>query len=428
MSASHVFPRVIEWSSTGVLAYDAGTRQLMNASNLAEMSTKFGGGPVLMSVSRRSTFVKAVRVPNAGANEIKLILQTQMMDMFPVSLNELAYSFRLTDDVTPEGRLAIVAAMREVDLKALFAEAKEAGFKVERVVPAGFGSLLLAESLGHRDAAIVQKTAEGLSIDVLSGGELRYSRIAPLPPSAQLIDAEIGRTFAAVNLPCAPTIAAGGLEFPDADTISAIPSIEALATMPLDRLGINIETRESVEKREKVATANRSRLAILMCASAALVVALVWLDRADQAEVAQRGTAAWNGKLTKLRTERKKAQATLETTQKLADTTKRAFEPAQRVSDIFTTVTNHVPKSVWLTSVTFDRGKLMFIRGTATDSAGVGDYLGALTTEPRLRSVTLTFANNGEIDKTPVVQFSIQGFPVGNLPLVEAKKKGAVKK
>ena len=427
MSTPNVYPRVIEWSSTGVVAYDVVTRQLTSASNLADLSASFSGGPVLMSVSRRSTFVKAVRVPNAGANEIKLILQTQMADMFPVPLSELSYSFRLTDDVSPEGRLAIVAAMRETDLKTLLAEAKEAGFKVGRVIPAGFGSLLLAESLGQRDSAVVQKTAEGLSIDVLSNGELRYSRVAPLPPNAQLIDAEIGRTFAAVNLPCAPTIAAGGLDFADADTISAIPSIEALATMPLDRLGIDIETREAVENREKAALNKRTRLAVLMCASAVLLMTLVLVERSDKAAEAQMGTARWQRILTGLRNDRKKAETAQNTTLKLGDTIKRAFEPAQRVSDVFTVVTNHVPKGVWLTSLTFERGKVMYIRGTAVDSAAVGDFLAALTTEPRLRNVTLAFATNGEIDKTPIVQFSIQGFPVGNLPLADAKKKGAKK-
>ena len=107
----------------------------------------------------------------------------------------------------------------------------------------------------------------------------------------------------------------------------------------------------------------------------------------------------------------------------LADSIKRAFEPAQKASDVMTLIANQSPKGLWLTGITFERGKTTFVRGTSKDSAGVSDYLQALTTEERLRDVKLVFANNGDIDKTPVVQFSIQGFAVGNLPLVDAKKK-----
>jgi len=427
MSSGQIFSRVVEWSSSGVVAYDAATRQLTSAASLAELAGIFGGGPILVSVSRRTTFVKAIRVPNAGVNEIDLILQTQMTGMFPVALNELAYSFKLTDDITPDGRLAIVAAMREVDLKALLAEAKEAGFKVERVVPAGFGSVLLAESLGQRNAAVVQRTQEGLAIDAIVDGNLRYSRVAPMPSSAASIDAEIGRTFAAVSLPSAPSIAAGGLEFPDADTISAIPTIEALASMSLDRVGINIETREAVEKQRRAETSKRGRLAVLLGAAAVLMATLVTVEYADSAAVVQSSDAKWMGRITKLRNQLKKDQKTLADTSKVADSVTRAFSPAQRAGDVLTVISNYTPKGLWLTGLTFERGKMLFVRGTATTSAAVSDFLQGLTTEPRLRDVKLVFATNGDIDQTPVVQFSIQGFPVGNLPLVDAKQRGTKK-
>ena len=104
--------RVVEWSPTEVVAYDHGTRQVVRAANFVELAKSMPGGPVIAAVSRRASFLKAVRLPNAGAAELDLILHTQMTTMFPVPLHELAYSYRLSNDVTDEGRLTIVAAMR----------------------------------------------------------------------------------------------------------------------------------------------------------------------------------------------------------------------------------------------------------------------------------------------------------------------------
>ena len=131
--------------------------------------------------------------------------------------------------------------------------------------------------------------------------------------------------------------------------------------------------------------------------------------------------------LGKLRKDRQALESDVSKMQATDSSLQRAFAPAQKPAEILTVVANHVPKGVWLGGITFDRGKTMYIRGTSTTSEGVAEYLNALTTEPRLREVKLVFANNGDIEKTPVVQFSIQAFPVGNLPLIDAKKKGPKK-
>lgn len=415
--------RVVEWSPGEAIAFDAGTKQYVRAANFAELSSKVGGGSIVVAVSRRSTFIKALRVPNASASEINLILRTQMAQMFPVPLHELAYSFRLTDDLDSEGRLAVVAAMREADLVRLQSEARDAGFKIDRVVPAAFGAMLLAESLGMKDAAVAQETSEGLAIDLLSGGELRYSRVAPMPANPDLISSEIARSFQAVGLPPAPTIAAGGFPFAEAANKTNSTTLESL-TQPLDRLGIRLETREAVEKRERAKQSNRTRLATLLCASAALMALLVYVEHSEAAEKVRIENARWNKTLNDKRNVAKRLEEDITKLNATADTLRRAIAPAQLPADVYTTLSNYTPKGLWLTGTTYERGKVMYIRGTAANSDAVAAYLQALTTEPRFRDVKLVFANNGEIEKTPVVQFSIQAFPVGNLPLVEAKRKG----
>lgn len=419
--------RVVEWSPNEAVGFDPATKEFVPTKNLAELATVYGGGPILAAVSRRSTFVKAIRVPNAGIGEIDMILQTQMTAMFPVPLHELAYSFQLTNDITPEGRLAIVAAMREVELQNLQSSAKDAGFKLVGVIPAALGSMILADTMGHKDAAVVQQTREGLAIDLLAGGEVRYSRVAPMPANKALIESEITRSFQAVGLPCAPTIAAGGFPYPEAEFSTTATTLETLATRSMDKLGINLETREVREKRGKARHNNRTRLAVLMCASAALLALLVAVEWSDEAEKVRVGNQRWANTLRKTRDKLKKEETEVGKLAATNDTLKRAFSPAQTPNDVLTVISNHAPKDVWLTGLNMERGKIMYVRGTASTNAAVYTFLQALTAESRLRDVKLVFANNGEIEKTPVVQFSIQAFPVGNLPLVDPKKKGAKK-
>ncbi len=422
-----ILSRIVEWSPNEVVGFDAGTKQYVRAASFGDLAGKFPTGPIVVAVSRRSSFVKALRVPNASASEVNLILQTQMTSMFPVPLHELAYSFRLSDDINEEGRLAIVAAIRESDLIRLQTEAKEAGFRAERILPAAFGSIALAESLDIKDAAVVQETGEGLGIDLLSGGELRYSRVAPTPANQSLTESEIARSFQAVGLPESSVIAAGGFALGSAANKSNTTSLEALLSAPLDRMGINLETREAVAKRDKAKQANRSRLAVLLCASAALLALLVYVDWADGAEARRITDAKWAKILKDEREKIKKLEADLTKLTATSDSLKRALAPAQLPGDVYTVISNHAPKGLWLTGTTYERGKIMYIRGTSSSNDGVSAYLEALNAEPRLRDVKLVFANNGEIEKTPVVQFSIQAFPVGNLPLIDPKKKGARK-
>jgi hypothetical protein len=419
--------KIIEWSPNDAIAYDSITGQFTRAANLVDLAQISGSGPVVAAVSRRSTFVKAVRVPNAGAAEIDLILRTQMATMFPVPLHELAYSFRLVEDVNEEGRLAIVAAMRESDLLTLLADAKSAGYRVLRVVPSAMGSVALAESMNVPNVAVVQETAEGLAIDLIAGGTLRYSRVAPMPANPDLIESEVTRSFQAVGLPCSPTLAAGGFPFAEAELKSQTPTLKALIEYPLDKLGISLETNAARERRENARQANRVRLAALLCAAAGLMALLVFLERADKAEEVRIANAKWQLNLTKLRNESKKLEADVSKVRDTAASLKRAFQPAQTASDVLTVVANKAPRDLWLTGITFERGKLMYIRGTAATSAAVTEYLQQLSALDRLRDTKLVFANNGEIEKTPIVQFAIQAFPVGNLPLVETKKKGAKK-
>ncbi len=347
----------------------------------------------------------------------------QIGQLFPMAANELAFDFHLTHDVNSEGKLAVVAAMRSADLHSMHEQARAAGLKVSQVVPVAMGSALLAHSINYQSAAVVHRTAEGLAVDLIADGELRYSRVASMPANSIGIEGEVSRTFAAAVLSCSPTIAAGALVLPDAEASTNTWALQELATRTID---VNIETAEQIYKRERSGEVQRLRTAIMAMGAALILFVYQYNRYTASLQTANSGEAKWNKQYTRLRRLAEAQTAKGAGLQKLAKTLNRSFHPAQGFSDAFTLASNAAPQGVWLTGMSLERGKMLTIRGTATKGEAVPNYQQALVNEPRFRDVTLVFANNTEISNTPVVQFSISAFPIGNLPLLD-DKKGAKK-
>lgn len=157
---------------------------------------------------------------------------------------------------------------------------------------------------------------------------------------------------------------------------------------------------------------------------AALAIGFVaYGDYSDAAGVVQKKTLAASKQVRKVKALQQAAEKAANDGLALKVAVDRAFLPAQSYADIVTVTTRDVPSSVWLSGLTFERGKPLLIRGTSKTNSGVADFLGALSKEDRFREVKLVFANNSMIEKTPVVQFSISAFPIGNLPAVDTAKK-----
>jgi hypothetical protein len=421
---------IVVWSPTSVSWIDA-SHNLVTVDTLKDIAHQLPSREVLIAVSRRSTFIRSTRVPNTGAADIRRILQVQLGHLFPIPAQELAFDFHVTGDVSSEGRLVVVAAIRGSDLELLHAQAREAGLKISRVVPAAFSSPLLARSMNLDNAAVVHRTAEGLAIDLVVAGELRYSRVASMPATSLGIESEISRTFAAAVVQCSPTLAAGSLALPDADA-----STDRWATDLFDgaHLDVNIETAELRAKRERNSESGRLRIGLILFCGAA--VFLGWQTmRFVQFRRAATGAGSRSAKeLRDLADLSSAEQGKAIASNDLLKILDRSFHPGQSLADVVTIVANDVPNGVWLTAITADRGKPLILRGTSTNGNAVAAFQDSLINESqdsthRFRDVKLVFANNAEVEKTPVVQFSISGFPVGNLPLVDlsAKKTGQKK-
>ena len=61
---------VVEWSPRGLVAFDAKTKQLASFDTATELAASLGAREALVAPSRRSTFVRSVRVPNATPEEM----------------------------------------------------------------------------------------------------------------------------------------------------------------------------------------------------------------------------------------------------------------------------------------------------------------------------------------------------------------------
>ena len=178
-------------------------------------------------------------------------------------------------------------------------------------------------------------------------------------------------------------------------------------------------------KRSAMQAAGRARLALLLWASCITLGVLVFLDRSDEAKEARKEDAQAAVALRKQRLVRDSVASDISKQRQLSEQLERAFEPGQRLIDVLSISGDLAPGNIWLTGSVLERGKPILIRGTSTNSASVASYVESLGAQDRFRDVKLVFANSGDINQQPVVQFSVSMHAVGNLPLIDPKKSGA---
>lgn len=406
---------ILEWSPERVRALEIATGRETGASSIGELGAAIAGHrDVLVGVARGSVFVKALRLPRAGADDLRRLIQAQMPQHLPLPADQVAFDFLQTADQNADGALTLLGAMRNEDLVRLRGDLARAGLRPVRIVPAALAAPAAAAREGLADALVVDGSVSGWSYDVVTGGVLRYTRTAPAGASPAH---EVQRTLAAAGVGPLPVVASAAVELAS-DRRMAAPTLAALGDAPPFSLELSEERVRRV--RDRVAT--RTRFGALLCAAAALLVVLVWVDRDDAQKVIRRGEGTWARQLGQLRSIRKAEQAKAAAAVKVRTTLDRAFDTAQPLGDIATVVGDALPAGAWLTGLNVERGKPLQIRGTAARSGDVAAFVDALAASKRLRDVRLVFANGSRIDQTPVVQFSVTAVAVGNLPLPEPSR------
>jgi len=413
MSSNPVALPAIEWSPGSVRAFVPGQGIVSSVPS--------GWSGVRAALSRRNTFVRAIRIPNVAASEAQQIVRIQIPQHFPLPADDVVFAFRMTNDVNSEGRLVVVAAARADVVRQLRSDLKARDVSVQEVIPAAFGTVMLAREMGRADGAFLEHGPEGWSIDLVADGELRYSRVLPPEADPAMLEGEVARTYAMAGLKPASVVGAGGASVPFASATTEKSGLELLSSAGAGALGVELALPEVRAARERQIVSTRARLAVLLCVAAVGVGAVVFLDRMDQAEKVRRLEGRNKLTLRQMTTRRDSLQAQVSTLSKKAHALERAFEPAQKASEVIGEVTALAPKSIWLTGITFERGKQVLLRGTAMQSGDVATYLESLSNQDRFREVKLAFANDSQIEDTPVSQFSISLHAIGNLPLADPK-------
>ncbi len=411
---------LIEWSPSLVVATNVATKATFRGSSLSDLKGQVQG-KVLLVLSRRSTYLKATRLPDAKAADVLAIVQMHGAQLFPQVQGELAYGFKLTSDVNSEGRLAVLSAVPVTLLEKLLEEASEAGIQIESAVAAGIGAGLLASEMGAQNATVVEDGFEGTSIDVVADGTTVYSRIA----GSDDFQVEIERTIAASGFPSSQVLGSKSSRIGDLKSNSTIAN--SIVDHVADLSTLLLELPALVAKREKAAVSSRARFSLLMVAAAIGVGAVVWDQRDEMQKMVDKQNVAASRNINSWTKQRNSV-----VTQKIAasavyDDLKRAFQPAQPMSDVFTAVSNDVPNGVWLTGVSLERGKPLMLRGMAMSHEALGVYLQSLNANDRFRDSKLAFANQTLIESTSVVQFSISSHVVGNLPTIKTKQERSKK-
>lgn len=411
---------VIEWSPTGVTLYDPVSKSKHEATTIAQIAPLLKGGKeVVVALSRRTSFVRTVHLPNAAKDDVARILQLQIGQLVPIQASDVASDFFFTDHVGSEGRLAVVAAAQAELLRQLNTELSESGLSSVAVVPAALGSSLLAAKLGETECAIVQHSHEGICIDILSQGELRASRVVPMS-NPELIEGEICRSFSLAKLPCADSIGAGGFSFPGVGRTTDLNTLSFLGQVPLS---LNLELPEILARRVHQKVEKSKRLAMLLWVAALGVGAVIWDIRSSAMDVVAKSDKKWNVVFKNLNGTKSQAEGKLNTLTKTNTALATAFQPKQRFGDVLAIISGMSPPDLWLTGITLERGKPAQFRGTATNGDAVSLFLTSLSGEARFRDAKLIFANNGTIESTSVVQFSISTHLVGNFPAFEPEDK-----
>lgn len=405
---------IVEWDRewVRVLFVDSGIiREGLSIHAIEGVSGKIAA----VMLSRRLVLHRSLPLPDASRSDVLGALKQKLGEVFPIASSDLAFDYIPTIERNDQGRVCDVFAARKTDVDEAIAQFTAANITVTQIVPAQAVSLrFAAQELTMSSGLIVERFGDAINIDAYKAGKLVSSRMATLTT----LNVELGRQTAAAGEGSRQY--SYDVKLSGSETSLPDPLIKSFPSAPFS---IDLEPEEYRSQRDEKARTKRHRLLYFIFMFGVLGTLLVYDDYSRAAKKVDLEKAR-RAKI--IKTENLKLDPKESAVAKLkpeANQLHYAFQPAQKTSDILKVVSGLVPRGVWLTGVTFERGKVLQIRGTGTSSEAVSNYVRALTKQSRLRDVKLLFANSTDIEGTPAVQFSITAFPKGNVPILETGKK-----
>ena len=418
MSKKDIVPLHIEWTPGWVRALNITTGEQAEAVTLKKLGQiTVGQQSAIVGVGRKVVFLKSVRLPKALPEDLRKIIAVQLGQFFPLPPAQLSFDFIQTSNATAEGFLTVVAAMKAEDLKLLLSELKDVGLTATRILPSALSAQVVAAKNGLVDALVVETNQNDLSLDVVQGSFLRFSRVTLLS-SDHVIEAK--RTMAAAGAAELPVLVSGSADIP-----GAVFTLDNSLKLLHDAPAFHFELAENRQIKERQRIAGRTRMAALFVAAALLLLVGIFMERQQAyTEVAQ-AQALTKKVVAPLKSREQSASDEAANLIGVQDDLSQAFEPGQHLSDISALVTDSLPKNAWLTGITLERDKPLQVHGTAMQASDVAEFVDSLGASSRLKNVKLLFANSASVGTVPVVQFDVTADCVGNLPMPAPSKQSA---
>lgn len=417
---------ILEWSPQGCRLIDPATRSVIGGQS-AEEALEKGGKPrqVVLALARRQSFERTVRLPDVPKAEALSILRFQLDDLFPVETQDLAYDLEFTDQTDSEGRLAVVYATKAETIRQARRDVEMAGAKVVRAIPASLGAAALAHQ-AHLDTAIViDRSPEGVTFDVVQHGQTVLSRTTTDELGATQLNAEVARTLASAELVTATVLS--NEEWPLSPPPTIVGTSSTVALLDADTT-VDFQLPEDKLAADNKVVLGRRNLAALLFAAAFCMGALFYMDRDDANQRIEKEKKKWAFDTNSITKRNEELSSKLTALEAKANLVENGSSPKQYASDLVAEVSNAVTDGVWLNGISYERGRPLIIRGIAKNQAQVAAYVDVLSSQDRLRDVTLTFANASKIEDTDVVQFSVSAHVIGNYPLDDPSKSSVAKR
>jgi Tfp pilus assembly protein PilN len=400
-----------------VRVFDSISRSSRAGPNIHEtLGDAFSGREAVVAVSQRSSFIRTVPVPNVAHDELEKVVALKLAPLIPLKPGEYVSAFRLAEN-RGVGKLAIAAAIKTESLRKIYDDCEKSGIRPLAVLPVAFGSWLAARANSLQTCVVVEADDDSLSLDVIGGGELRYSRALPLPESSAELEEEIVRTAGIAGVSSASVLGNAALAIADQHVLTLEP-IEYLADIhAIERLLFSFELPERLAARRRKGRRGVAQRAIAAAIVGVASVAAAYWSYTNSTLTAANGYAQARKELTSAQSDQSAAAVANRQASESQALLNVGFRPSQTMSDVTTALAQLAPKSVWLTGLTLERGKPILVRGSTTSSKSVADFVSAINANPRFRNVKVVSATKGSIGKTTVIQFALVGRATGLLPI-----------
>ena len=412
----HVQPLLIEWSPSRVRVFDALTGRSKYAPSLAEcLDRSQSGREAIITVSRRSVFIRSLQVPNTSKTEIEKILGMQLEHLLPLGPGEYVTGFKLSSELTGKGRLAVVGVIKTSLLESIYDEAKTNGIRVRAVLPVAFGAWFAAKSHSLTEAAVVEVGEDSLTVDIIQKGELYYSRSVPLPETRDEVLDEVNRTFITADVAPKPILSCASPELPG-DFTDAKTTLEYLSDPhAIDRQLFTFELPSKLEAQRLKAMRWRVQRAVAATVVALALGGYVYASKLAMEQKASKESAS-SGSLMKAAKSKHSAAldklARVEQGNRILDV---AFQPGQTFTDMVTVLASRASEKSWFTSLNLGRGRPISINGEALSDTEVTKFITEISGDPRFKEMKVVSTTKAMIGKKQVTEFLVSGKPVGNL-------------